>query len=151
MKRVRCCNKGRLLRLANMAVIIRRSNCASRSGGVKISIFWVWTQLCLSPILTLVFCLVYSSTWRRHVPPKRRLIFNGLYPVISQKIFQVIYYYYYYYYYLLLLLMGARGSVVGWGTMLQAGRSRVRFPMRSLDFLIVLILAALWPWGRLSL
>jgi hypothetical protein len=29
--------------------------------------------------------------------------------------------------------MGARGSVVGWGTMLQAGRSRVRFPMR-LDF-----------------
>jgi hypothetical protein len=28
---------------------------------------------------------------------------------------------------------GARGSVVGWGTMLQAGRSRVPFPM-SLDF-----------------
>jgi hypothetical protein len=29
---------------------------------------------------------------------------------------------------------GARGSVVGWGTMLQDGRSRIRFPMRSLDF-----------------
>jgi hypothetical protein len=29
-------------------------------------------------------------------------------------------------------LFGARGSVVGWGTMLQAGRSRVRVPM-SLD------------------
>jgi hypothetical protein len=27
-----------------------------------------------------------------------------------------------------------RGSVVGWGTMLQAGRSRDRIPMRSLDF-----------------
>jgi hypothetical protein len=25
-------------------------------------------------------------------------------------------------------------SVVGWGTMLQAGRSRVRFRMRSLHF-----------------
>jgi hypothetical protein len=29
---------------------------------------------------------------------------------------------------------GARGSVVGWGAMLQAGRSRVQVPMRSLDF-----------------
>jgi hypothetical protein len=34
--------------------------------------------------------------------------------------------------------LGARGSVVGWGTMLQAGRSRVWFPMRSLNFF-------LWP------
>jgi hypothetical protein len=38
------------------------------------------------------------------------------------------------------------------GTMLQTGRSRVRFPIRSSDFSIYLILlAALWPWGRLSL
>jgi hypothetical protein len=38
-------------------------------------------------------------------------------------------------------MKGARGSVV------QAGRSRVRFPMRSLDISIDVILpAALWPW-----
>jgi hypothetical protein len=30
----------------------------------------------------------------------------------------------------------ARGSVVGWGSMQQAGRSRVRFSTRSLDFSI---------------
>jgi hypothetical protein len=40
-----------------------------------------------------------------------------------------------------------------WGTMLQAGRSPVRFPMRSLDFFFNWpnLSAALWPWGRLSL
>jgi hypothetical protein len=31
-------------------------------------------------------------------------------------------------------IIWACGSVVGWGTMVQAGMSRVRFPMRSLDF-----------------
>jgi hypothetical protein len=39
----------------------------------------------------------------------------------------------------------------GWGTSVQTGRSRVRFPM-SLEFFIDIILpAALWPWVRLSL
>ena len=48
--------------------------------------------------------------------------------------------------------MGARGNTVGGSTALQAGRSRVRFPMVSLEFFIVIILsAALWPWGWLRL
>jgi hypothetical protein len=35
--------------------------------------------------------------------------------------------------------------------MLQAGRSRVRFPIRSLGFSIdVMLAAALWSCGRLS-
>jgi hypothetical protein len=43
---------------------------------------------------------------------------------------------------------GARGSVVGWGTMLQGWKSSFWFPMRSLDFSIDLNLpAALWYLG----
>ena len=46
----------------------------------------------------------------------------------------------------------AQGDAVGWGTALQTGRSPVRFPMVSLEFFIDIILpAALWPWGWLSL
>ena len=51
-------------------------------------------------------------------------------------------YCYYFYYYQL----GARGGAAVWGTALQAGRSRVRFPMVSLGFLIDINLPAeLWP------
>jgi len=47
---------------------------------------------------------------------------------------------------------GAHDSAVGWGTALQVGRSRVWFPMVSLEFFIdVTLPAALWPWGWLSL
>jgi len=48
--------------------------------------------------------------------------------------------------------MGVPGGAVGWGTALQTGRLRVRFTMVSLEFFIDIILsAALWPWGWLSL
>jgi len=49
-------------------------------------------------------------------------------------------------------LFGARGGAVGWVTALQARRTRVRFPMVSLEFFIDIIHpSALWPWNRLSL
>ena len=47
---------------------------------------------------------------------------------------------------------GIRGGAVGSGTALQAGRSRVRFPMVQLEFFIDIIPpASRWFWGRLSL
>jgi hypothetical protein len=42
---------------------------------------------------------------------------------------------------------GARGGAICWGTALQVGRSRVWFPMVTLEFLIYLIHpTALWIW-----
>ena len=54
----------------------------------------------------------------------------------------------YIYIYIYIYIYGARGSTVGWGTALQVVRSRVRFPMVSLEFFIDVILpTALWPRG----
>ena len=48
--------------------------------------------------------------------------------------------------------IGARGSAVGWGTALKVGRSRVRFPMVSLEFSIDIILpgvdSGIFPGGN---
>jgi len=50
------------------------------------------------------------------------------------------------------LFHGVRGRAVGWGTALQAGKWRVRFPIVSLEFFIDKIIPAeIWHWGRLSL
>jgi hypothetical protein len=40
------------------------------------------------------------------------------------------------------ILLRPRGSLLGWGTMLQPGRSRDRFPVWSLDFSLYLIIQA---------
>ena len=49
-------------------------------------------------------------------------------------------------------VLGAPCGAVVWGTAPQAARSRVRFPVVSLEFFIDIILpAALWPWCRLNL
>jgi hypothetical protein len=55
--------------------------------------------------------------------------------------------------YLLLLyfMLGARGSIVGWGTMLQAGRSQDRVPIRWIFSFNLILAAAIWSCGRLSL
>ena len=46
---------------------------------------------------------------------------------------------------------GVRGGAVGWGTALQVRRSWVRFPMVLSEFFVdIILLAALWPWGCLS-
>jgi len=50
-----------------------------------------------------------------------------------------------------LSIIWKRSGAVGWGTALQAGRSRVRFPMEPLEFFSDIVLqAALWLWSRLS-
>ena len=48
-------------------------------------------------------------------------------------------------------LVGAHSGAVGWGTMLQAQRYQVQFPMVSEFFIDLILLAALWPRGQLSL
>jgi hypothetical protein len=47
---------------------------------------------------------------------------------------------------------GVLGGADGLGTALQSRRSRVRFPMESLEFFSDLIIpVVLWPWCRFSL
>jgi hypothetical protein len=49
------------------------------------------------------------------------------------------------------LITGARGSVIGWGTILQSRRSRDPIQMWWILSIYLILSAALWPWGRHSL
>ena len=81
---------------------------------------------CLPSISFLVFqSLVFSYGLAKNIPPPKKKI-------LRIKINE----------------SHAAGGAVGWGTALQVGRSRFRFPMVSLKFFIDIILpAALRPWG----
>jgi hypothetical protein len=51
-----------------------------------------------------------------------------------------------------LLSLGEHGGVVCWGSALQGGRPRVRFPVESFEvFMDIIHPGVLWPWSRLSL
>jgi len=93
-------------------------------------LFYVFLCCSMYCLFCVVLCIVFVYMCTELLPP-------GGYPIAVK--YNISY-------------EGARGGAVGWGTALQVGRSRVLFPMVSLDFFIDIILpAALWPWGRLSL
>jgi hypothetical protein len=48
-------------------------------------------------------------------------------------------------------MAGECGSIVVWGTMIQAGISQDRVPMRWIFSIYLILPAALWLWGWLSL
>jgi hypothetical protein len=100
--------------------------------GLRISPHW-WRVALLS--VTFCYCSSNSSSLTRPYMSQRQSHLNGLSEKNQENISRDT------------VRLRARCSVVFWGITLLAGRSRVRFPMRSLNLSIGLILsAALWPW-----
>jgi hypothetical protein len=128
-------------------------SCRQESGVSTDYIWWLillahWLRrvLLYAGVLFLVAALILFSrsncsctentltAFARHPDDRRRVDVLGM-PLVAY-----------------LVCKEARGGAVGWGTALQAGRSRIRFPMVSLEFFIDIIRpTALWPWGWLSI
>ena len=75
----------------------------------------------------------YDARSTRHQDYSQNILFFLHERVFTMGAPDIIYEFYNYH-------VGARGSAVGWGTALQAGRSWVRFPIMSLEFFIDIIL-----------
>ena len=78
----------------------------------------------ISMIMMITIKLEKTPTFRAHISYK-------LFIILSQYLIVFVFIYCKY-----VLKYGARGDAVGCGTALQAGRSRVRFPIVSLEFFI---------------
>ena len=142
------CRRARCSRLTNLlllhVVTVRRGSVPQQTDSVKLTTpSRCSTHVCFTP-----FCcnVLYRCTPLLNL---RSLIF-GVTPFGRLRYITLSPYALFFY--LRSLFQGARGGAVGWGTALQAGRSRVRFPMVSMEFFIDITLSvALWPCGRLSL
>jgi hypothetical protein len=122
-----CCLQIRATILQNVAIVTGKGNSGGQQN-VNDAGFWcdrVWPTLWSSILITSQYNMLTAYT--------ATIIY-----IVILKFF--------------ILWWWVCGGAVGWGTALKARRSRVRFPMVSLEFFIDIILpAALWPWEWLSL
>jgi hypothetical protein len=93
-------------------------------------------------LVSILFRFLYSFLLLSHTFLPTFPLFH-LFPTFICFLFHYLFVY---------LLIYLRSGAVGWGIALQAGRSRVRFPMMSMEIFFHIILpAALWPSVRVSL
>jgi hypothetical protein len=106
--------------------------CGKQFGSIGHRIFLSW--LILRP-----------WRWRRHVPPKRWSTFSGLHGFISQKMERFETTAYCNNNCSLRYIWRTGGSIVDWGATLQAGRSRVQFPMKPFNISMAIALGSTQP------
>jgi hypothetical protein len=122
-----CCQECRAVEILTS----RRANCCpgpARNGG-PVSADWPQNKNRLCPVPKYSQLVV---TWLYDYDPQH-LTLHCLHCLLREELILLVYF---------IKVFEARGSIVGWGIMPQAGRSRVRLPMRSLNFSINLIFSA---------